>query len=162
MSKKHLSHTVLKEIGFRLLAEGKTIRVKAEGYSMYPSIRPGSVIYIEPIEPYSVLVPGEIIAWKKETGFVVHRFVRVYELENLKYFVTRGDSSLGEDEPVLFEQIAGRVVKVEYPEGKPVPEDNYRNKKPNYSLNRSLVWINLQFRRIKKFLTTDMHGVNTE
>jgi hypothetical protein len=99
-----------------------------------------------------VLVPGEIIAWKKETGFVVHRFVRVYELENLKYFVTRGDSSLGEDEPVHFEQIAGRVVKVEYPEGKPVQEDNYKNKKPNYSFNRFLLWIILQFRRVKRIL----------
>ena len=48
MSKNHLSHTVLKEIGFSLLAEGKTIRVKAEGFSMYPSIKPGSVIFIEP------------------------------------------------------------------------------------------------------------------
>ena len=43
-----LSHSVLKEIGFMLLAEGKTLKVKAEGYSMYPSIKPGSVIYIEP------------------------------------------------------------------------------------------------------------------
>jgi signal peptidase I len=152
MSKNHLSHTILKEIGFRLLAEGTAIRVKAEGFSMYPYIRPGSVLYIEPVDLDSGLVTGDIIAWKRESGFVVHRLVRIYERENLKYFVTRGDSIMAEDEPVLFGQIAGRVVKVEYPEGNPVPADNYKNKKPNYSFNRSLVWIILQFRRVKKIL----------
>jgi signal peptidase I len=150
MSKNHLSDTILKDIGFRLLAEGKTIRVKAEGYSMFPSIRPGSVLYIEPLENNSVPGPGEIIAWKKESGFVVHRLVSIFEEDNHKYFVTRGDSSLAEDDPMPMEQIAGRVVKVEYPEGKPVPAYYYKSKKPNYSFNRSLLWIILQFRRVKK------------
>jgi signal peptidase I len=152
MSKNHLSHTLLKEIGFRLLAEGTTIRVKAEGFSMYPYIKPGSILHIEPVEPDYQLLPGEIIAWKRESGFVVHRLVRFFKRENLKYYVTRGDSIMAEDEPVLFEQIAGRVVKVEFPEGNSVPGDKYKNKKPNYSFNRSLVWIILQFYRIKKAL----------
>jgi signal peptidase I len=152
MSKNHLSHTLLKEIGFRLLAEGTTIRVKAEGFSMYPCIKPGSILHIEPVEPDYQLLPGEIIAWKRESGFVVHRLVRIYERENMKYFVTRGDSIMDEDEPVLSEQIAGRVIKVEFPEGKSVPVNSILNKKPNYSLNRFLVRIISQFRRIKKNL----------
>jgi hypothetical protein len=108
------------------------------------------------LEPDSVPVPGDIIAWKRKSGFVVHRLVRVYERENLKYFVTRGDSIMAEDDPVLFEQIAGRVDKVEYPEGTSVPANSFLNKKPNYSFNRSLVWIILQFRRIKRILP---HGI---
>jgi len=150
MSKNHLSHTLLKEIGFSLLAEGTTIRVKAEGFSMYPYIKPGSVLHIEPVEPDYKLQPGEIIAWKRESGFVVHRLVRIYKSKYQKYFVTRGDSIMDEDEPVVLEQIAGRVVKVEFPEGKPVPAKSFLNKKPNYSLNRFLVRIISQFYRIKK------------
>ena len=156
MSKNHLSHTLLKEIGFRLLAEGTTIRVKAEGFSMYPYIKPGSVLHIEPVEPDYKLRPGEIIAWKRESGFVVHRLVRIYKSKYQKYIVTRGDSIMAEDEPVLFEQIAGKVVKVEFPEGISLPSKYYQNKKPNYSFNRSLVRIILQFRRIKKIFN---HGV---
>jgi hypothetical protein len=64
--------------------------------------------------------------------------------------VTRGDSSLVEDEPVLSEQIAGRVIRVENSEGKPVPPEKYINKKPNYSINRFLVRIISQFYRIKR------------
>ena len=153
MSKNRLSHTVLKEIGFSLLAEGKTIRVKAEGLSMYPSIKPGSVIFIEPYNPNTRPVPGEIIAWKRDSGFVVHRLVRYFEKESFDYFVTRGDSIMAEDEPVLFDQIAGKVVKVEYPEGKTVQSDSFLNKNPNYSFNRLKVWIILQFRRVKRVFT---------
>jgi signal peptidase I len=150
MNKDHLSHNVLKEIGFSLLAEGKTIRVKAEGFSMYPSVKPGSVIFIEPFKEGAEPIPGEIIAWKRDSGFVVHRLVRCYEKENLKYFITRGDSIMAEDEPVLFDQIAGKVVKVEKPEGKAVPAYSFLNKKPNYSFNRFLVRIISQFYRVKR------------
>jgi signal peptidase I len=149
---KSLSYTVLKEIGFMLLAEGKTIRVRAEGISMYPSIKSGSVIFIEPFEQGTEPVAGEIIAWKRDTGIVVHRLISVYKQKGQKYFVTRGDSSLMEDEPVLFEQIAGKVVRVENSEGRPVSPHKYINKKPNYSLNRFLVRIISQIYRVKRIL----------
>ena len=64
--------------------------------------------------------------------------------------LTRGDSSIAEDEPVISDQIAGKVIRVENPEGKPVPEDQYLNKKPNYLLNRFLVRIISQFYRVKR------------
>jgi signal peptidase I len=153
MNKNHLSHNVLKEIGFSLLAEGKTIRVKAEGFSMYPSIKPGSVIFIEPYNKGAEPVPGEIIAWKGDSGFVVHRLVRCYIQKHQKYFVTRGDSIMSEDEPVFLDQIAGKVVKVEKPEGKAVPAGSFLNKKPNYSFNRLLVRIISQFYRVKRVFT---------
>jgi signal peptidase I len=150
MSKNNLSHTVLKEIGFSLLAEGKTIRVKAEGFSMYPSIKPGSVIFIEPFRKGAGPVPGEIIAWKREAGFVVHRLIGSFVKDNSEFIVTRGDSSIAEDEPVISGQIAGKVIRVENPEGKPVPEKQYLNKKPNYAFNRFLVRIISQFYRVKR------------
>jgi len=150
MSKDHLSYTILKDLGFRLLAEGKTIRVKAEGTSMYPSIKSGSVIFIEPLKQGTEPVAGEIIAWKRDSGIVVHRLVSSYITKHQKYYVTRGDSSIAEDEPVLPEQIAGKVVRVENPEGKPVSPEKYINKKPNYSRNRLLVRIISQFYRVKR------------
>ena len=44
------SSDIVKEIGFSLLAEGKIIRIRADGYSMFPAIMPGSVIMIEPLD----------------------------------------------------------------------------------------------------------------
>jgi signal peptidase I len=150
MTSNRLSHTVLKDIGFLLLAEGKTIRVRAEGMSMHPSIKSGSVIFIEPYEPGAKPRPGEIIAWKREAGIVVHRLVNVYNQKMQKHFVTRGDSCPDADDPIVFEQIAGKVVRIEYPEGTPVSPHKYTGIKPNYRLNRILVRIISQIYRVKR------------
>ena len=150
MSKNHLTHTVLKEIGFTLLAEGKTIKVKADGFSMYPAIKPGSIIYIQPagmgIEP----VPGDIIAWKRDSGLVVHRLVRILEKENKTFFITRGDSSASEDQPVIKDQIAGKVIHIEFPEGKSVSPMRGLINQYNYLINRILVWMILRLKQLKR------------
>jgi signal peptidase I len=149
---KALSEKVFKDIGFILLAEGKTIIVKAEGTSMYPSVKPGSVVFIEPFKDGTAPLTGEIIAWKRESGLVVHRLISSYIQKGRRYFVTRGDSSLAADDPVPYEQLAGRVVRIKTPGGKPVPARRYKNKKPNYRLNRYMVWIISQIYRMKRFL----------
>jgi signal peptidase I len=150
MTRDRLAHTLLREVGFILLEEGKTLRIKADGYSMYPSIKPGSVILIEPLAEGSFPVTGEIIAWKKESGFIVHRLIKYLNKEGKRYFVTRGDSSFKEDDPEPAERIAGIVKKVEYPPGKEVPLRSFLNYSPNYGLNRFLVRIILQISRIKR------------
>ncbi len=150
MTSDRLPHTVLREIGFMLLTEGKTIRIRADGNSMYPSIKSGSIIFIEPYEPGTKPRRGEIIAWTRDSGFVVHRLVSIYSQKMQMHYVTRGDSCAGEDKPVTIDQIVGKVVRVERPEGKVVPPDKYSNKNPNYSLNRRLVRIISQIYRLKK------------
>lgn len=150
MTSDRLSHTVLREIGFMLLAEGKTIRVRADGNSMYPSIKSGSIIFIEPYEPGTKPRQGDIIAWKRESGFVVHRLVSVCSRKMQMHYVTRGDSCAGEDDPVTIDQIVGKVVRVEKPEGKVVPPRKYSDKRPNYCLNRRLLRIISQIYRVKR------------
>src|SRR5512133_3778897 len=110
-------HIFVKDIGFSLLAEGTTLRVKADGYSMYPSIKPGSVILIEPLAEGITPSPGEIIAWKRETGFVVHRLVKIIRDNVTTRFITRGDSCAYDDQPVTFERIAGKVIRIETQSG---------------------------------------------
>lgn len=100
---------LLKELGYRLLSEGKILRIRADGYSMYPQIKPGSFLLIEPLKDVSVLTEKDIVAWKRKSGMVVHRLVRIEESGNIKKFITRGDSCRREDEPLERELIIGRV-----------------------------------------------------
>jgi signal peptidase I len=139
---------VVKEVGFSLLAEGKTIRIRADGYSMYPSIKPGSVIYIEPFTDDKYPVPGEIISWKRDTGFVVHRLKRIISEEGKKCFITRGDSCAYEDQPVLKDQIAGKVIRVENSSGKRAVSGYQLIHKPNYLYNRLLIWFLIRLKKV--------------
>ena len=92
MDRRTRSGEILKNVGFTLLSEGKTIRIKAHGYSMYPSIKPGSLILIEPIKIKGNPVPGEIIAIKRESGLIVHRLTRIVVNNGITTYIARGDS----------------------------------------------------------------------
>src|SRR5664279_2682258 len=71
------NHAIVKDIGLTLLSEGKTIRIKAHGYSMYPCIKPGSLILIEPLNIKGMPLPGEIIAVRRKTELIVHRLAKI-------------------------------------------------------------------------------------
>lgn len=136
MDRRTRSGEILKNVGFTLLSEGKTIRIKAHGYSMYPSIKPGSLILIEPIKIKGNPVPGEIIAIKRESGLIVHRLTRIVVNKGITTYIARGDSNALEDDPVTIGKIAGRIVGAESTGENPVPADVRVNTRPRYFTNR--------------------------
>ncbi|MGI6338688.1 MAG: signal peptidase I [Bacteroidales bacterium] len=153
MTDTPLTHTLLKDIGSTLLAEGKTIRVTAEGCSMFPTIRPGSVIFIDPPATDAGFTPGEIIAYRSDKGFIVHRIVRSFHRDGQEYFVTRGDSSRMEDEPVTTGQIAGRVTRKERRSGKqkPLKKINFTSLQYGYNIMRVILYLYLE--KIRRIIT---------
>jgi signal peptidase I len=140
---------IVKEVGFNLLSEGKTIRIKAHGYSMYPSIKPGSVILIEPIRLKGAPVPGEIIAIRRENGLVVHRLTKVVVENGVTCYIARGDSNAHADNPVKIDKIAGRIVRTETTAENPVPADIRKNIRPNYFFNRIRVICLIIWKKIR-------------
>jgi signal peptidase I len=126
----------VKNMSLALLAEGKTIRIKAHGYSMYPAIKPGSLILIESLKKKGNPVRGEIVALKRKQGLVVHRVMRREIKNGITYYITKGDSNARADSPVTIDKIAGRIVKSEATGENPIPADIRINTKPNYFYNR--------------------------
>lgn len=112
----------LRELVSRLLEEGNSIRIPADGYSMFPSIRPGDAIMISPVEDMCSLQVGEIVAWKREHDLVVHRLISVKCHQERMVFITRGDSSMSADQPIIPEILAGRVTRIEQGGRKFTPE----------------------------------------
>lgn len=129
-----INNNIIKDTGFSLLSEGMNIRVRARGYSMYPTIKPGNAILIEPINLKGIPKPGEIIAIKRDKGFVVHRLVRITIKDGIRLYIARGDSNAYADNPVTIDKIAGRISG-------PV------NKKPVWFINRIRVIFLLLWRR---------------
>jgi signal peptidase I len=139
----------VKNMSTTLLSEGKTIRIKAHGYSMYPAIKPGSLILIEPLRQKGKPVPGEIVALKRERGLVVHRVLKSVVKNGITYYITRGDSNVNTDSPVTIDKIPGRIVKSEATGENPVPADIRINPKPNHILNRLRVLSILIMKKIR-------------
>lgn len=136
MNKYRKPPSTVKDLGATLLAEGKNIRIKAHGYSMYPAIRPGSLIIIEPISRKGKPSEGEIIAIRREQGLIVHRLTRVIIKDSVRYYIARGDSNAYADNPITIDKIVGRVIGSESTGENPKPADVRINKHPGYFLNR--------------------------
>jgi signal peptidase I len=140
------NRAIIKDVGLTLLSEGKTIRIKAHGYSMYPCIKPGSLLIIEPITLKGFPRPGEIIAIRRENGLIVHRFSRIVNKNGVTCYIARGDSNAYADNPVKIDKIAGRITGAETTGENPVRADIRINTKPKYFLNRIrvigiLIWM---------------------
>jgi hypothetical protein len=94
-----------------MLDEGRSVTVTAGGYSMWPAIRPGDAVVIDPI---GTRLPetGEIVALKRDGGYVIHRVTEVIAGKDATNIRTQGDGVTREDEPADAGLIAGVVRSV--------------------------------------------------
>jgi signal peptidase I len=95
-----------------LIAEGKMVRCKAAGASMFPAIRDGDLVTLSPVDPER-LKPGQVIAFETSSGtLTIHRLVVTRSHDGHLTFVTRGDARLGNDAPFGADRLVGQVVEV--------------------------------------------------
>ena len=96
------------DVASELLSQGRSVRFRAEGDSMYPTIRKGEAIVVEPV-PAAGLRKGDVALYRTERGITAHRVVASGKTR----FKMRGDAMASPNEPVDIQQILGRVVAVE-------------------------------------------------
>lgn len=93
------------------LEEGKEVALSANGWSMWPTVKPGTVLSLKkmPIEEVQV---GDAIAFIRGEHFVVHRVERIVA-ENPRKIISRGDANLRFDEIVSEVNYCGKVVNLQ-------------------------------------------------
>ena len=111
----------LKDLGVEILSTGTSLSVVAKGYSMYPTLRPGSKIVINKVHNP---VPGDIIAIDKDGKLIVHRLIKIIKGGNGISYIARGDSNRFPDPPVGIEKIVGKVASM--PNRPEMLESRYR------------------------------------
>ena len=79
---------------------------------MWPTIRPGEAITVEPADETEVKL-NEIVLYRTGRGGIGHRLVRIANRNGERALLTRGDADRVAGERVAAEQIIGRVVAVE-------------------------------------------------
>ncbi len=109
------------DVATGLLRQGYGVRFYAKGWSMYPTIKDGEMITIEPVVP-SQVKRGDILLHHNGRGVIAHRVVRIGRRKALlspqnsvlgTLFILRGDASSTCDGPVEADQVLGKVVSVE-------------------------------------------------
>ncbi|MBD8071116.1 signal peptidase I [Bacillus sp. PS06] len=88
------------------------IELPSYGTSMYPLIRLGDICTFEKCDPL-FLQKGDIILFFTNSGqLIAHRFYRKEIINSKTYFIFKGDTNLGTDEPIVASQIIGKLLKI--------------------------------------------------
>jgi signal peptidase I len=93
------------------LMSGSIVRFRAEGASMYPTIRDGETISVVAVSPDEV-VRGDVLLCRNDTRVLAHRVVGVATIGAERSFQLKGDAKIECDAPVRAHAIVGAVIDV--------------------------------------------------
>lgn len=99
------------DLAAELLRRQSTVRLKAWGTSMLPSVWPGDLLTIQSAACDEV-VAGDIILVVRARRFFVHRLVGWRLGQGSLLWVTRGDAMPYDDPPAAASELLGRVTKI--------------------------------------------------
>jgi signal peptidase I len=88
-----------------------TVRLKAWGVSMLPSLWPGDLLTIQSAT-HDEVVPGDIVLVMRDNRFRVHRLAERQQDQDYVSWITRGDAMPHNDPPVAASELLGRVSGV--------------------------------------------------
>ncbi len=91
---------------------GKEISLAIKGFSMYPVLRSGDRVTVDP-ETGETLSCGELIAFYQKDDAACHRLIALEERDGAVWIRTKGDAILQEDPPTPLSQVIGKIVRIE-------------------------------------------------
>ena len=96
-----------------LLRDGQSVRFRAPGWSMHPTIRDCEVITVAPLGA-SLVREGDVVLYRTGGAAIAHRVTRVRSAAGRSEgLVLRGDAAHCCDRPIGVAQVLGRVLAVE-------------------------------------------------
>lgn len=105
----------------QLLEAGHTIRIKPEGYSMYPLFVPGRDAALIEKVPIDRLKKGDVVLYRRDGSILVlHRICRIAP----EGFYMVGDNQSVVEGPLRPDQIKGKMIAFERKKKRPVTVDN--------------------------------------
>jgi signal peptidase I len=96
-----------------LLRGGHSVRFRAPGSSMHPTIRNGEIITVAPLGESAIQL-GDVVLYRRGRAAIAHRVIRMQSASGRSgAFVLQGDAAISCDRPVCFAQLLGRVLAIE-------------------------------------------------
>ena len=99
------------DLAVEMLRSRGTVRLKAWGTSMLPSLWPGDLLTIQSASNEEV-VPAEIVLVMRDNRFCIHRLIKKEQIQDFVFLITKGDSVPQSDAPVAASELLGRVTHI--------------------------------------------------
>ena len=127
------------------LAEGRPVRFRLKGNSMFPLLRNGKDVVVLEKCPAESLQPMDVVLFRYRGKHVLHRIIR-REGERL---LIQGDGSIVAKEECKVDDVVGKVVQICRSSGKVLSVDSWQWRIP------SRLWRGLGF--LRTWLLRGMH-----
>jgi signal peptidase len=92
MNQQELSHALRKEA----IKNGHAVQTIASGTSMFPFLRKGDVLTIDPA-PMETIKRGDIVVFENEDKWIAHRVIKIRNNTEGLEFLLRGDTCMAFD-----------------------------------------------------------------
>jgi signal peptidase I len=125
-----------------MLRRRGTVRLRAWGASMLPSVWPGDLLTIES-SVYDEVVPGDIVLVMRDNRFVVHRLIEMQQDQGRFLWITRGDTMPHSDPPAVTSELLGRVAGISRAHRSFVPSRRIS------ALHSALAWMLCRWDRLR-------------
>jgi len=94
------------------LQSGGTLKLRATGISMLPTLWPGDLLTVQSVRP-EIAQPGDIVLCMRGGRFFVHRLVKRNDSLDEASLVTRGDC-MSENDPLIgTRELLGKITEVQ-------------------------------------------------
>ncbi len=108
MNPEELTHSLRKEA----ILKGHSVKTIASGTSMFPFLRKGDLLTIEPVS-MDEIKRGDVVVFECEEKWIAHRVIKIHSNDGLAELTTRGDARVSNDPPVRKENYIGIVSYLE-------------------------------------------------
>lgn len=105
---------LVNELAENSLGDNKEILLECDGICMYPLLRTGDAVFLKKTKNLKF---ADLAVYKKNGGFISHRFMRKVKSGGKIFYLFKADNSWNCDQPVAEEQVLGAVVRLKRKDG---------------------------------------------
>ena len=102
------------------LEEGKTVKIRLKGNSMFPLLRSGRDSVILEKSPAHSLTPMDVVLFRYRGNYILHRIIK----RDGARLLLQGDGVISAVEQCTVDDVIGKVVKVCRSSGKTISVDS--------------------------------------
>ncbi len=113
-----------------LLHQGHEVRIQVSGESMKPTLLGGETVQVSSLDGHVPRIGDILLLCDQQGNPLIHRVIRRYSCQGVRYVQTKGDACSCCDESVSLEQVLGRVTYILSPcEASATPDTGKRSVK---------------------------------
>jgi signal peptidase I len=108
MTIEELSHNLRKEA----ISKGHSLQTVVSGYSMFPFLRNGDLLTVEPV-PMETIKQGDVVVFEVKEKWIAHRVIEIKKWRGSIILTLKGDTNVEPDPPVTIHNYIGKIVALQ-------------------------------------------------